>query len=185
MFDILFADAADDALVAAIERARWKFDTWANTAAQIGAALTISQRRASGQMHIAVALRERLPKVAALYCRGRLSVRLVSELTWCTSLIEDGRLVGLIDDAPADAPEAVRRAKEQLKNRDFSVGASEDGAETTSAWGLLMAADAIVVQRRITATVNTVCDNDPRTIPRLPQSRRRRTGLDHRDPRRR
>ena len=218
MFDSLFADVADDALVAAIEQAardeaqagarrlaaiaelvhrsvddgdeqaRWKFDGWDNTAAQVAAALTMSQRRASGQLHIAVALRERLPRVAALYCQGRLSFRLISELTWRTHLVDDGRLMTLIDDALAakaeawgalsetqlvraiDAiidrydPEAVRLAKLLMRSRDFKVGASQDGAETTTAWGLLMAADAVVLQRRITAIVNTVCDNDPRSV---------------------
>ncbi|PRC46229.1 hypothetical protein C6A85_91145, partial [Mycobacterium sp. ITM-2017-0098] len=47
-------------------RGGWVFDSWKNASAEIGAVLSMGQRRASGQMWIAVALRYRLPKVAAL-----------------------------------------------------------------------------------------------------------------------
>mgnify|MGYP001506534871 FL=1 len=80
-------------------RARWAFDPWALTAARIGAALTIGQRRASAQMRIAMALRDRLPRVAALFCDGRISVRVISELTWRTHLVEDDRVLAEIDAA--------------------------------------------------------------------------------------
>ncbi|WP_157576088.1 DUF222 domain-containing protein, partial [Mycobacterium sp. GA-2829] len=49
------------------ERQRWVVDPWAATAAEISAAMGISPRAASTQMCIALALRDRLPKVAALY----------------------------------------------------------------------------------------------------------------------
>ncbi|WP_236695310.1 DUF222 domain-containing protein, partial [Mycolicibacterium chubuense] len=88
MFDQLFADVADEALLGAIEqaaveeaqasarrlaaiaelthrtvddddeRSRWSFDLWAATSVDIGAALSIGQRRASAQMRIAMALRD-------------------------------------------------------------------------------------------------------------------------------
>lgn len=51
------------------------YDSWADCAGVVGAALSMSTRRASGQMRIAVALRERLPKVAALFAQGRLAPR--------------------------------------------------------------------------------------------------------------
>ena len=219
MFDTLFADVADAALVGAIEeaaaaearaaarrlaaiaeltsrrvdddddeRSRWSFDLWAATTVDVGAALTIGTRRASGQMRIAMALRDRLPQVAALFCTGRISATLVAELTWHTHLVEDPRLLALIDTALAEHvagwgalsaakltaaihavierydPDAVRRSAETIRNRDFRVGAHDDGAETTSVWGRLMAADGIVLERRITTMIAGVCANDPRSI---------------------
>ena len=80
MFESLFGDVVDDALVGEIEqlmrdeaavaarrlaaiaelvhrtveeddeRGRWAFDPWDNTAARVAAALSVGQRRASGQM---------------------------------------------------------------------------------------------------------------------------------------
>ncbi|WP_240430977.1 HNH endonuclease signature motif containing protein [Mycobacterium kyogaense] len=218
MFEHMFADVADEALVGAIEqaaveegqacarrlaaiaeltrrsvgddddRARWTFDLWALTAARIGAALTIGQRRASSQMRIAMALRDRLPRVAELFCQGRISIRVISELTWRTHLVDDDRVLAEIDAALAERavswgalseekltgavnalierydPDAVRLAKDVVQERDFKVGAHEDGAETMSAWGRLMAADGIAAERRIIAMINGVCENDPRSV---------------------
>lgn len=219
MFEHMFAEVADEALVGAIEqaaveegrasarrlaaiaeltrrsvdvddddhRARWAFDPWALTAARIGAALTIGQRRASAQMRIAMALRDRLPRVAALFCDGRISVRVISELTWRTHLVEDDRVLAEIDAALANHavswgalseekltgavnalierydPDAVRLAKDAMRERDFRIGAHEDGAETTSAWGTLIAADGVAAERRILAMINDVCADDPRS----------------------
>ena len=53
------------------ERELWAFDPWDAVAAEVAAALDVGHRRASGQMRIAVALRDRLPTVAALLSRAR------------------------------------------------------------------------------------------------------------------
>ena len=218
MFEHMFAEVADEALVGAIEqaaveeaqasarrlaaiaeltrrsvddddeRARWVFDSWSLTAARIGAALTIGQRRASAQMRIAIALRDRLPRVAALFCQGRIGIRVISELTWRTHLVDDARVLAEIDAALAERavswgalseekltgavnalierydPDAVRRAKDVIGDRDFRIGAHDDSAETTSAWGKLMAADGVAAERRILAMINGVCENDPRSV---------------------
>jgi hypothetical protein len=101
MFDSEFAAASDEEVVAAIEdgarqeaiggarrlaavaeltrrrvvdddeRVMWAFDPWDSAAAEVAAALHIGHRRASGQMRIAQALRDRLPQVAALLLEGR------------------------------------------------------------------------------------------------------------------
>ncbi|GJF15640.1 hypothetical protein NGTWS1803_00770 [Mycolicibacterium cyprinidarum] len=218
MFDTVFAGAADDALVGVIERAareeaeasarrlaaiaelvhrtvdeddargRWAFDPWNNTAARVGAALSVGQRRASGQMRIAVALRDRLPGVAALFFRGVISARVVSEISWRTHLVESDQLIALIDKAMAESavrwgplsevqlgraidaeierhdPEAVRRSKQVIRTRDFHIGGNEDPNEVTPVWGRLSASDAAVLQRRITAMVSRVCEADPRSV---------------------
>src|SRR5689334_21721985 len=114
MFDSEFAAAGDEVVIAAIadsmrqeavagarrlaaiaelthrcvdeddERVMWAFDPWDSTAAEVAAAMHVGHRRASGQMRIAEALRDRLPAVAALYCKGALSTRAVSAITWGT-----------------------------------------------------------------------------------------------------
>jgi hypothetical protein len=109
-------------------------------------------------------------------------------LTWRTHLVEDGRLLALIDAELAERaerwgalsaakltgvinavidrydPDAVRRTTDTIRDRDFRVGAHDDGSETTSVWGRLMAADGIVLERRIVAMIAGVCDNDPRSV---------------------
>ena len=170
------------------ERANWAFDGWASAAAEVAAAMTVGHRRASAQMRIAVALRDRLPRVAALYMQGMLSSRVVSAITWRTQLVEDADALALIDAALAEGatrwgplsedrldqaidawilrydPAAVRRSESSTRTRDFSIGDLDDPAETTSVWGRLLATDAAVLKRRVAQMVQSVCDDDPRTI---------------------
>jgi hypothetical protein len=170
------------------ERANWAFDGWASAAAEVAAAMTVGHRRASGEMRIAVALRDRLPRVAALYMQGTLSSRVVAAITWRTQLVQDAEALALIDVALAEGatrwgplseqrlnqainawinrydPAAVRRAESNTRTRDFSIGDLDDPAETTSVWGRLLATDAAVLKRRLAQMVQSVCDDDPRTI---------------------
>jgi hypothetical protein len=173
------------------EQEYWAFDGWSSAAAEVAAAMTVGLRRASGQMRIAVALRDRLPRVAALYVQGAVSSRVVSAITWRTQLVDDAEALALIDAAVADAatqwgplseqrldqaidawvyrfdPLAVRRSESSTHTRDFSIGDLDDPAETTSVWGRLLATDAAVLKRRIAQMVQGVCDNDPRTAGQL------------------
>ncbi|VBA51448.1 hypothetical protein LAUMK41_00893 [Mycobacterium attenuatum] len=55
------------------QRADWACDEWDSAAAEVAAALGVSHGRASGQMHLSLAL-NRLPKVAALFLAGGLSL---------------------------------------------------------------------------------------------------------------
>src|SRR5690625_2000456 len=68
---------------------KWACDGWDAVAAEVGAACDISHSKASGQMYLASALRERLPKVAALFAAGQLNAALVSAISWHTTLIQD------------------------------------------------------------------------------------------------
>jgi hypothetical protein len=170
------------------ERALWAFDPWDSAAAEVASALQIGHRRASGQMRIAQALRERLPRVAALYRNGELSSRMVSAITWLTHLVVDEQALALIDAAVAERatawgplsedklsqaievwiarydPEALRRTHTTTRRRDFTVGASDDDADTTAVWGRLLAPDAAVLHRRVSAMAHRVCAADPRSI---------------------
>lgn len=181
------ADLVDLTVEEDDERGRWAFDPWKNTACHVGAALSISQQRASAQMCIATALRYRLPKVAALYLRGRLSARLISEITWRTQLVAD-EVIAVVDATLAGKaekwgplsdeklikginaeierhdPDAVRRTKEVLKKRDVHIGAHDDPNEVISLWGLLLPPDAAAYRARIAKLVKGLCDADPRPI---------------------
>ena len=124
-------------------------------------------------MRIAEALREHLPQVAALHCKGALSTRLVSTITWGTRLVQG-------DEAWAHDRRRDRRARYSIGNvcrrtscappwrrrwpamtptpnaaptpicagRDFVIGACDDDTETASVWGRLLAPDAAVMKQR-------------------------------------
>ncbi|MCV7278725.1 DUF222 domain-containing protein [Mycolicibacterium flavescens] len=167
---------------------RCAFDPWDSVAAEVAAAMTVGHRRASGQMRIAQALRERLPQVAALFERGGISARIVSTITWRTQLIEDADALALIDavlaqrasrlgplseqrlESAIDAlvlrfdPLAVRNTETATRTRDFNVGDVDDPTATTSVWGKLLATDAAVLKRRLDEMANGVCDDDPRSL---------------------
>ncbi|MGO4441805.1 DUF222 domain-containing protein [Mycobacterium sp. 2YAF39] len=169
------------------ECARWACDWWDCAAAEVAAAMNISGRKASGQMRIAVALRDHLPAVAELFWRGEVSTRVVGAITWRTQLITDEavwarvncevakratRWGPLAEDKLTSAVDAlvlefdaaaVMASKAVARTRDFVVGDIEDEAGTTAVWGRLNAADAAVLKKKVAAMVATVCENDPRS----------------------
>ncbi|RDH80589.1 DUF222 domain-containing protein, partial [Mycolicibacterium moriokaense] len=170
------------------ERSMWVCDPWDSAVAEVSAALNIGRRRASGQMCIALALRDRLPKVGARHAAGELGAAVIAAITWCTHLVLDPETLGVIDTALAEHasarwngysaaklrqaievwihrydPDAVRRSQTDTAQRDFTVGASEDTAETTMVWGRLWATDAAVLKKRIAAMIAGVCSADPRS----------------------
>jgi hypothetical protein len=169
-------------------RDQWVWDSWIETACELGAVLNTSHRRASAQMRIAVALRDRLPKVAALFAAGRLSTRLIGQITWRTRLVQDPQLLALLDTAIAEKatrweplsddkltaaldavierydPDAVIRAREHVSGLDFRVGASDDPDALVTVWGKILGCDAAVLAARIAELLKGLCDNDPRSV---------------------
>ncbi len=167
---------------------RWSCDNWDAMAAEVAAAEDISHGMASGQMYLAVALRERLPKVAGLFTDGMISARLAATIAWRTTLIQDGEALALVDTALAGAaislgplsanktaeaidaiidrhdPAAVRRTRAGARCRDVVITAADDQSGTAHLWASLFATDAAVLDRRLTAMAYQVCDDDPRTL---------------------
>lgn len=88
------------------ERGQWSCDNWDAMAAEVGAAQGISHGMASGQMYLSVALRDRLPRVGALFAEGTISARLASTIVWRTDLIKDPEVLRLVDKMLAE--DAVR-----------------------------------------------------------------------------
>jgi hypothetical protein len=170
------------------ERSRWVCDGWDSVVAEVAAALRLSRRKASGQMHIARALRDHLPTVAALFDRGELSARVVGAITWRTQFVtdepvwaaidseiaaravtwgpfSDDKLVSVIDAVLYEFDrDAVIEAKTATRSRDFCIGELEDENGVTSVRGRLRAADAAVLKKKVAAMVATVCDDDPRSM---------------------
>lgn len=167
---------------------RWSCDGWDGVAAQVAAALRVTHGKASGQMYLATALRERLPEVARLFAEGSLSTSLVSTIVWHTQLITDDDALARVDHEVArDArtygpmsaaktaqaieaivdrydPGAQRRIRSEMRSRGvvFDKRNTRDGV--TPFWGRLFTPDAEVLKRRLMTMAHAVCDDDPRTI---------------------
>lgn len=168
--------------------ARWSCDNWDAMAAEVAAAQHISHATASGQMYLAVALRNRLPGVAALFAEGIISLRLVGTIVWHTDLIKDPETLRLVDTALVDdakrfgpmsanktaqaidavvdrhGPGAVRRSRASARSRDIVVNECDEESGTAALWGRLYATDAAVLDRRLTQMAHAVCQDDPRTL---------------------
>jgi hypothetical protein len=167
------------------EAADWAVDTWAAVGAEVGAALRVSQAMAGSYLRYALAMRERLPRVAALFRAGDIDYRMFQTLVYRTDLITDpavlaavdaelavkvvrwpsmtrGRLAGQVDKivARADA-DAVRRHQQRAADREVWIGDSEGGLAEIH--GSLFAPDAHALQKRLEALAATVCAHDPRT----------------------
>ncbi|MGJ6124750.1 DUF222 domain-containing protein [Mycolicibacterium sp. Y3] len=163
-------------------------DGWEYAAAEVSAACGLSRESAAGQMRIALALRDRLPKVGALLEHGEISAKTAAAITWRTRLVTDLEALALIDAALAGVaptlgvlsqknteaaidvwiekfdPVAVHCARTAARSRCIEFGSQEDPAGTVAVWGRLLATDAAVLRARLTALADTVCDADPRTV---------------------
>ncbi len=84
-------------LPTAEERELWWIDPQAAVGAELAAAVNVSTGMALHQTNRGVALRDRLPKVAALFADGLLSDLLVRTIVSRTSLIEDPAAMAAVD----------------------------------------------------------------------------------------
>jgi hypothetical protein len=168
--------------------AHWSCDNWDAMAAEVSAAQGISHGMASGQMYLAVALRDRLPRVAALFADGTISARLAATIVWHTDLIKDSETLRLVDltlaqdaarygplsvnktaraiDAVVDRydPGALRRTRAAARSREVVIDVANDESGTAALWGRLYSTDAAALDRRLLQMARDVCDDDPRTL---------------------
>ncbi len=167
------------------ENEDWAIDTCEAVTAELAAALRISQALAGSRLRYARAMRERLPKLGAVFEAGDIDFRLFQTIVYRTDLITDpavlaavdaalaavvprwasmtqGRLAGQVDKivATADA-DALRRRRERYADREFSTWDGGDGL--TEVFGRLATTDAHAVDTRLDALASTVCSEDPRT----------------------
>ncbi len=170
------------------DHAWWACDDWDAAAAEVSAALGVTHHRASVQMQLALALRDRLPRVGALLGEGLLSFRVCAAIVWRTDLIQDAEILARIDAAIAEHaqtwgpmsdlamqraidswvdrydPGALRQNRTRARDREIGIGARCAESGTAEIWGRLYATDATMLDRRLTAMARGVCDEDPRTV---------------------
>ena len=189
------ADAFRLAAIAELVRRRcvdehpdWACDDWDACAAEVACALTLGHGRASGQMDLAVTLRDRLPKIGALFMAGELSTRTVETIARRSYRVTDTEALAALDTEIAEKalrwgplsqykleqavdaaverhdPGALHRTRTSSRGRDFTVGDPNDDSGTTSVWGRLSTPDAALVHQRVNAMIRSVCDDDPRTL---------------------
>ncbi|MGE2730702.1 DUF222 domain-containing protein [Mycolicibacterium vaccae] len=180
------------ALATAAERQNWWVDPDAAVAAELAAALGVTQGLALAQTHRAVALRDRLPGVAALFAQGFISDLLVRAIVYRTGLITDPAVMAEVDAALArqvgfwgalsqvkveqaiDAtvishdPAAQRvPAGGRGRERRIEFGDPDDPPGLMSVHARMHAGDAAALRDRIKAIAGTVCEADPRTLSTL------------------
>ncbi|WP_149444392.1 HNH endonuclease [Mycolicibacterium sp. P9-22] len=171
---------------AADEEKTWAHDEWSAVRDQVGPALRLSPRRASGQMRLAEGLTTRLPKVAALLESGAINTRVAETIVYRTELLlpsvqatvdaEIAKQAGdytLLSEEALDLaldaiievhdPDACRRYRDAAKGCDVGFGKRDDVTGTSSVYGRISAADAELGARVLNALAGTVCKNDPRS----------------------
>ncbi len=169
------------------ERQWWVCDCWDSAAAEVAAALGISHRRASSQLHLARALRDRLPRIEQLLTAGLISARMVATIAWRTHLVDEPVAMAAIDAALAERagswgplsdarvelavdavleahdPDAKRAFEVAARGRDVAFGKPDDATGTASVFGRLYNTDATLIARRLTELTRQLCGNDPRS----------------------
>jgi hypothetical protein len=178
-----------DALHAAdgsTNRDQWYLDNWGAACAEIGATQQLTPGAASHLLLVGTAVRDRLPKIAALFHDGRIGYRLVATIVHRTGLIKDPDALRAVDtklatlvadwgpmsldktDQAIDAliaehdPHALRRTQTKARGRAVDVYFDDDSGLATL-WGTLFGTDAAALDQRLDALASTVCDDDPRT----------------------
>jgi hypothetical protein len=164
-------------------------DTVEAVAAEIAAAIGVTSSRAAGLIRVGEALRDRLPKVAAVFARGDIDMAMVFAIVHHTELIENPDAMANVDTSLANRapgwtkysrkkiaeyidswvgrfdPTGVRESRKPTDNRYLDVRASNQGM--AGIWGNLHVNDAIVFDERINKLIATVCQEDPRTKAQL------------------
>ena len=172
----------------------WAVDTEEALAAEVSAALRISQALAASRLRYARAMRERLPKVGEVFAAGDIDFRMFATIVYRTDLITDpdvlvavdaqlavavprwpsmtrARMAGQIDKVVTSADaDAVRRRNERLPQRE--VWFTDLAGGITEIHGSLLTPEAHALDKRLTALASTVCEHDPRS-----RDQRRADGL--------
>ncbi|MGV0743643.1 DUF222 domain-containing protein [Mycolicibacterium sp. XJ870] len=170
------------------DRELWWVDPCAAVGAELGAAQGISQWAALTQARDGVALRDRVPQVAALLAAGAISADLAAAVIWRTYLIQDRDALGRIDTELAEQvgrwgtwsvaatiraidalvvthdPGALRKANAASRQRYLEIGSPTDEPGTASLFGRLLASDGALLEERVAEMVNSVCPHDPRPL---------------------
>src|SRR3954468_12689519 len=82
-----------------VEKINRALDGHANVDAELSAALNISRGRAAGQWQYAIDLRERLPRVAAVFATGAIDFRMMAALVGRSDNVTDPETLAQLDAA--------------------------------------------------------------------------------------
>lgn len=169
-----------------VDRLNWAIDGHANVVAEISAGLNISRGRAAGQLLFAIPLRERLPKVAAVFATGEIDYRMMAAVVNRSDNVKDPDALAKLDAALAKwapkwmklsgptlaeridmwvekfDPAGVREPRSPRADRYVEFGPVST-AGMAGIWGSLPVTDAAAVDDRLDAVAATVCRDDPRT----------------------
>jgi Domain of unknown function (DUF222) len=167
------------------DRVNWAIDGHDNVVAEVAAALGIGRGRAAGRLRYAIALRERLPRVAEVFACGAIDFRLMAAVVYRTELVEDPELIAKLDAAVARHAHSWMRlsALKAIERIDMWVARfdpaglrvpsnhSEDRyVEFVPAapgfagfYAQLHAVDGAALDSALDALAATVCRDDPRT----------------------
>ncbi|BBY21205.1 HNH endonuclease signature motif containing protein [Mycobacterium stomatepiae] len=162
----------------------WAVDTMEAVAAEVAAALQVSQGQAASRLRYARAMRERLPSVAQGFKAGDIDYRTFQTIVYRTDLLTDDEVLARVDaelavNVPrwpsmtqgrfcaqvdkivvrADA-DAVRRRKKRQFDREIWIGDLGDGI--SGIHGSLLTPDARALEKRLNTLAATVCEHDPR-----------------------
>jgi hypothetical protein len=170
------------------DRDSWWVDPDAAVAAEIGAAGAISQGLALSQTHRGVALRDRLPNIAALFEQGAISDLLVRTIVWRTALITTPGAMDRVDLELAERvtrwgalsekkteqaidelvdridPGALRHSRSGGSGRGVQFGSPSDEPGFTTMWARVYATDGVAIEQCVDDKARSVCDADPRTL---------------------
>ncbi len=182
--DVLEARYAEDG---SADRDQWCLDNWDAVAAEVAAGQDVSLGVASHQLMVAMALRDRLPRVDEIFQSGRLSFRVVSAIVYRTALITDKQARAKVDTELAAAvsgwgrfsvakveesidywvdrydPYALRRVERRALGRRVDRTWS-DGNGCSTIEAVLFDHDAATLDKRLDALARGVCEKDPRTL---------------------
>ncbi|MDV3128214.1 13E12 repeat family protein, partial [Mycobacterium sp. 21AC1] len=171
----------------AVDRELWWVDPCGAVCAELGAAQGISQWAALAQTRTAVALRDRLPNVAALLADGLIDTALAGAIVWRTLLIQDPEPMARVDTDLAarisgwgarsatkiirdiDAlvlahdPGALRKSAAAARSRFLDIGGLGDEPGTMGLSGRLSAHDGLRVDARLAEMADSVCPHDARS----------------------
>ena len=167
------------------ENEDWAIDTMEAVAAEVAAALRISQGLAASRLRYGRAMRERLPKVGEVFQAGDIDFRMFQTIVFRTDLIEDPALMATVDAQLADNVtrwpsmsrnrlsgaidkivvtadrDALRRRIKSHAEREITITEPLDGLCHID--GALLSPDARALDKRLTALAASVCPQDPRT----------------------
>ncbi|HEY9303291.1 MAG TPA: HNH endonuclease signature motif containing protein [Mycobacterium sp.] len=167
------------------DRINWAIDGHENVVAEVAAALGISRGRTRGLLRYAIALRERLPRIADVFAQGLIDFRLMAAVVSRTELVEDAELVAELAAAIArHAPKWMRLSEPKLferidlwvlrfdpagkrvtreRSEDRYVDIAATDAGLAGVWAQLHATDGAALDQKLDALAATVCPGDPRT----------------------